>query len=225
MYNIHPSILLNNIFSVKPYQGVAPEQATFLFIGLDANYAAQIETQPIFPKIMEYHKDGAAFWQKHGVHHPFLLPGYKGDGKRYHGSFARIGFMPEHANLVSFTELLHVPTVGRNKKIEAKDLDPSHLKQLNNAIINGKAKYVFISDGVARMMHSSGHFPWLSLKPIGMDGPLKIFHKRQGKTIYKHLHFSNYGKFEEQKRKELAYIGDLLFDWISKNKSSWKVRA
>ncbi len=213
MYNLHPSDQLKKTFFEKPYQGVAPEQATFLFIGLDANYDAQIETHPVFPKIMEYHQDGAVFWQKYGVHHPFLLPGYTGDGKFYHRSFAKIGFMPEHASLVSFAELLHVPTVGRNK-IEGNDLDLSHLKRLNTAILEGKAKYIFIPDGVARLMHSSGQFPWLRSRPIGIDCPLAIYYQKPGKTIYKHLHFSNYGKFEEQKRKELAFIGQLLTDFI-----------
>lgn len=34
-------------------------------------------------------------WTKAGVHHPFLLPGYKGDRKYYHKTFAEIGFRPE----------------------------------------------------------------------------------------------------------------------------------
>lgn len=209
MYIPHPSAQLNDVFFDKPYQGVAPDKATFLFIGLDANYAAEIETHEIFPKIMEYHQDGAAFWQKHKVHHPFLLPGYTGSGKFYHHSFAKIGFLAEHAGLVSFAELLHVPTVGRNN-IEANDLDPSHLKQLNTAIIEGPAKYIFISDKVARMMYKSGQFPWLRAKPIGLDGPLGIYYQKPEKTVYKHLHFSNYGKFVQRKSDEAVFIGNLL---------------
>lgn len=64
MYTPHPCIQLNEIFTAKPYQGVAPDPSTFLFIGLDANYHAEIENRPIFPKILEYHHDGVAFWQK-----------------------------------------------------------------------------------------------------------------------------------------------------------------
>ncbi len=209
MYTPHPSIQLNETFTAKPYQGVAPDQSTFLFIGLDANYHAEIQNRPIFPKILEYRHGGVAFWQKYGVHHPFLLPGYTGDGKFYHRSFACIGFSPEHAHLVSFVELLHVPTVGRNKLV-VTDLDLSHLKRLNSAILEGKAKYIFIPNGVARLMHLSGQFPWLRTKPIGIDGPLAIYYQKPGKSVYKHLHFSNYGKFVQRKSQEAAVIGSLL---------------
>ncbi len=209
MHHPHPSNKLNEIFTAKPYQGVAPEQASFLFIGLDANYDAAIEAHAIFPKILEYHRAGVAFWQKYGVHHPFLLAGYSGDGKLYHRSFAKIGFQPEHAGMVSFAELLHVPTSGRSK-LEVKDLSKSHLNRLNDAIIDGQAKYIFIPEGVAQLMRLTGAFPWLQKKPPSKDGPLNILYHQPNKTVYKHLHFSNYGKFEVQKQQELAYIGSLL---------------
>ncbi len=140
MYISHPSSVLNALFAKKPYQGIAPDKAKFLFVGLDANYGSQIEHQSIFPKIHEYHGDGIAFWHKYGVHHPFLLPEYSGDGKFYHRSFAQIGFKPEHANLVSFVELLHLPTVGRNK-ITIDDLDQHHLNYLNSAILEGSPSH------------------------------------------------------------------------------------
>jgi len=209
MYNTHPCSKLNEIFTAKPFQGVAPEEATFLFIGLDANYHAEIEKHLIFPKILEYHNDGVAFWQKYGVHHPFLLPGYSGDGKFYHRSFARIGFQPEHASLVSFAELLHVPTVGRNNLV-VSDLDVLHLKKLNTAILDGKPDFIFIPAGVARLMKSTGAFPWLQKQSKEKNGPLSILFRQQNKTVYAHLHFSNYGKFEQQKVQELAFIGGLL---------------
>jgi hypothetical protein len=102
-----------------------------------------------------------------------------------------------------------VPTSGRNK-LEIKDLSKSHLNRLNTAITEGAAKYIFIPAGVARLMLLTGEFPWLQKKPVGKDGPLDILYQKQNKIVYKHLHFSNYGKFEEQKRKELAFIGGLL---------------
>src|SRR5687767_2045579 len=134
MYERHPSTELNDLFARKPYQCVSPSRAMFLFVGLDANYDASISAKPIFSKVLEYHNDGVGFWQKHGVHHPFLLPSYQGDGRHYHRSFARIGFRPEHAGLVSFAELLDVPTVGRNK-LEPSDLNRAHLRFLNAAIL------------------------------------------------------------------------------------------
>ncbi|EPJ3607188.1 hypothetical protein ACWQBJ_003935, partial [Acinetobacter baumannii] len=77
MYNVHPSEKLIQAFRQKPYQGCCPTQAEFLFIGLDANYAPNVEEQKIFSKIIEYHEDAISFWQKYNLHHPFLLDGYK----------------------------------------------------------------------------------------------------------------------------------------------------
>lgn len=208
MYITHPSAQLNEIFFNKPYQGVAPHQATFLFIGLDANYDEHIQEKPIFSKVLEYHNDGVTFWLNHGVHHPFLLTEYAGDGQFYHRSFARIGFQPQHANLVSFAELLHVPTKGQNK-LDATDLDLSHLKMLDSAILEGKASHIFISNNVHQLMLASGAFPWLAKKPQKNEGPLGIYNRFNYKTVYKHLHFSVYGKYQEQKILEAEFIGNL----------------
>lgn len=149
MYYPHPSQTLTKLFAAKPYQGVLPDRAKFLFIGLDANYSDTIETDPIFPKILEYHDDGAEFWRQYGVHHPFLLNGYKGSGRYYHKSFAEIGFGPEDADTVSFAELLHLPTTGQSK-LEIQDLDVTHLQRLKDWILDGQAEYIFFPAGVAR---------------------------------------------------------------------------
>jgi len=197
------------LFAAKPYQGVAPHKATFLFIGLDANYDAKIDRSPIFPFTREYHEDGVAFWRRYEVHHPFLLPQYSGDGQLYHRSFARIGFGPQHANLVSFVELLQVPTVGRNK-LDCDDLDPSHLKMLESAIFDGTATCTFISAGVARLLRATRNFRWLPKEPqIGSSLP-GIWYQRGAKTVYSHLHFSVYGKFAQRKAEEAAAIRQLL---------------
>jgi hypothetical protein len=110
MYRSDPSQILSTLFARKPYQGASPDAARFLFVGLDANDAADIENSPIFQELLADHEDGTAFWRRHGVHHPFLLPQYTADGRRYRRTFAKIGFRPEHAELVSFIELLHLPT-------------------------------------------------------------------------------------------------------------------
>ena len=210
MYISHPSAELNALFAKKPYQGIAPEKAKFLFIGLDANYGSQIEHQPIFSKINEYHGDGIAFWHKYGVHHPFLLPDYSGDGKFYHRSFAQIGFKPEHANLVSFAELLHVPTVGRNK-ITLDDLDQHHLNYLNSAILDGKPSHIFLPITVALLMKKTGAFPWLRTASSDKQGPLNVLFKSEDRTVYSHLHFSVYGKFLERKVAQATAIRELLY--------------
>jgi hypothetical protein len=73
MFIPHHSQTLNVAFAARPFQGVPPEDATFLFIGLDANYSPAIEENTIFPWLLEYLCDGVAFWRQSGVHHPFLL--------------------------------------------------------------------------------------------------------------------------------------------------------
>lgn len=208
MYAAHPNAVLNARFIERPFQGVEPRLATFLFVGLDANYAADIEKNAIFERLIEYHDDGVKFWNQHRVHHPFLLPGYDGDGLRYHRTFARIGFQPEQAALVSFMEVLHVPTVGRSKLTTA-DLDLAHLQRLNNAILSGTPKNTFLSAGVARLMRASGAFSWLPPKlPAGKVLP--VIHQHAGGTVYLHLHFSNYGKFQAQLNAEANAIAKLM---------------
>jgi hypothetical protein len=208
MYQAHPSRVLTELFDRKPYQGVPPEAARYLFVGLDANYAADIELSPIFPQLLAYHEDGAAFWRKNGIHHPFLLPNYTGDGRRYHRTFAKIGFLPEDADLVSFSELLHVPTVGRSSLVPA-DLDPSHLRRLSSAIFAGQAKFIFLSAGVVRLMLATGQFPQLG-RPTTSSGALRTLFKDSGRTVFLHLHFSNYGKFETQLQAEARATSALL---------------
>lgn len=208
MYQSHPSKALTARFRHRPYQGVDPATATFLFIGLDANYHPALEQSSSFGSVLEYHEDGVAFWRRHGVHHPFLLPDYRGDGRRYHRAFARIGFNSKHAELVSFVELLHVPSIGRNQ-LEPKDLDPSHLLRINATILEGSAKHVFVSPGVARLMRSSKVFPWLPKEATGLD-PLRVLYRESSRTVYSHLHFSNYGKFQQQLDREASAIAALL---------------
>lgn len=209
MYKPHPSPELNHLFVSRPFQGASPNQAKFLFVGLDANYGQDIHRSPLFPKLLEYHQDGVAFWHRNGVHHPFLLPQYSGDGQFYHRSFARIGFKPEHADLVSFIELLHVPTVGRNKLVPT-DLTEAHLQRLNSAILDGNATHVFLPAGVVRLMRTSKAFPWLPHTSQPISGPLPILYGSGTKTVHSHLHFSVYGKFEQQKVSEAAAIRSLL---------------
>jgi hypothetical protein len=69
--------------------------------------------------------DGVQFWANHGVHHPFLLPGYNGQGSPYHRWFywvfnhengdrnaPRVPLPLSIRNGISFVELLNRPTVG-----------------------------------------------------------------------------------------------------------------
>ncbi len=208
MFTAHPSPALNALFAERPWQGADPLATGLLFIGLDANYAADIEASAIFPAALDYHRDGAAFWLRHGVHHPFLLPQYRGDGLRYHRNFARIGFTAEHAKQVCFIELLHVPTVGRNA-LSASDFDRRHLGLIDRAIRQGAARHVFVSDGVLRLMLASRCFTWLKPRPAA-DCTLPVLWSDGERRVYKHLHFSNSGKFEARLRAEAEAMRSLL---------------
>ena len=208
MFQRHPSRILNEHFSRKPYQGARPENARFLFVGLDANYAPEVESSSIFPSLLQYHEDGPNFWRTTGVHHPFLLPQYKGDGRRYHLKFAKIGFKPSHADTVSFIEMLSHPTVGRSALV-AQDLDSAHLKAIRSAVFDGQAQFIFVSAGVQRLMASSGMFPEL-LTVRRTFGALRVLYEGEDRAVFLHLHFSNYGKFEQQLQSEAKEIAGLL---------------
>jgi hypothetical protein len=153
---------------------------------------------------MEYHADGVSFWRRHGVHHPFLLPTYKGDGRRYHQNFARIGFTADDAERVSFLELLHVPTVGRSK-LEVGDLAYEHMARIDSLITIGAPRHVFLSDGVARLMVQSKQFGWLTPRKATADA-LPVLYSQGGTKVYRHLHFSNYGKFQARLEREALAI-------------------
>ncbi|MES3000411.1 MAG: hypothetical protein V4787_06935 [Pseudomonadota bacterium] len=207
MFQPHPSEKLNSLFSARPFQGASPDASRFLFVGLDANYAPDIEDSPAFASIVDYHEDGVAFWRQHDVHHPFLLRSYSGDGRRYHQNFSKIGFTSRDAHRVCFTELLHVPTVGRSD-LQVEDLHMPHLDALNLLITSGERRHVFLSAGVARLMRGSGRFPWLR-RGTASTQPLPVLHLAGATTVYQHLHFSNYGKFQERMTGEATAIAAL----------------
>jgi hypothetical protein len=207
MYQPHPCPELNRLFMERPFQGADPEKAKYVFVGLDANYANDLENSTSYQKVLDYHLDGVAFWQKHKVHHPFLLPSYRGDGRRYHLNFARIGFTPNEASDVSFIELLHVPTVGRSK-LESSDLNYNHLQFINELITRGEYRHVFLSAGVIRLMQATEHFQWLQrAQPKQVLPKLTTIKETR---IYQHLHLSNYGKFQAQLTEEAAAINRLI---------------
>lgn len=208
MYNVHPSEKLIQAFRQKPYQGCCPTQAEFLFIGLDANYAPNIEEQKIFSKIIEYHEDAISFWQKYNVHHPFLLDGYKGDGRKYHKEFSKIRLSCKDASRISFIELLHLPTTGRND-LKSSDLDKNHLQYIHKAIFSEHTKAVFISDAVFKLMKKTSIFSWMNDAKQIEGHTLKVFHEKKP-LIYKHLHFSTYGKFQAQKEEEIKAIHNII---------------
>lgn len=97
MYKKHLSEELNKLFKANPYECQDPRKARILFLGLDASFGADIETDAFYPYIKEYLSDGVSFWENHSVHHPFLLPFYRiSDGVRYHKQFAKVGLNANH---------------------------------------------------------------------------------------------------------------------------------
>ncbi len=197
MFVLHPSRTLQRLFEHKPYQGAPPSDADFLFVGLDANYDADIESQSIFPLVCEYHDDGVAFWRKQGVHHPFLLPSYSGKGRAYHSYFAKAGFTEHHASMVSFVELLAVPTVSSDLRVE--DLSPQHIDGLDRLIRGGPARHVFVSGRVKELLRKAG-LRWLPSQPVRRVGPLGVLFEAGEKTVYLHHHFS--AMFHQTKKLE-----------------------
>ncbi|WP_200947242.1 hypothetical protein [Ramlibacter sp. Leaf400] len=213
VYQTHPSAALNSLFRDRPFQGASPDLAQFVFIGLDANYAPALEQSSIYDSVLEYHRDGVSFWRRHGFHHPFLSPMYRGDGRRYHQNFARLGFQCGDAANVSFVELLHVPTVGRNK-LEVTDFSVDHLGWIDSLISAGKPQHFFLSASVMRLMLASRRFAWLTSQSRSSE-ILPVLYSRGATKVHLHLHLSNYGKFQAQMDQEAAAIS-----WLARTASN-----
>ena len=211
MYTPHLNNKLHELFSLKPYQGADPATAEFLFFGLDANYDPGIEEMHCFPEIVSYLEDGVRYWKQKGFHHPFRHPDYRGDGALYHRRFAEIGFKPEHAERVSFVELIDIPTSGRSS-LRPSDLRQSHLDRLNAWVLNGRATSIFIPPGVNRLLRRTLQFSWLPEEPIAQDGSLPVLFRSAQKVVFAPFHFSCVGKHCLKKDRDLQIcdIGRLI---------------
>jgi len=211
MYSPHKDSKLHGLFSHKPYQGADPSTAQFMFFGLDANYDPNIGDKPYFSEIVSYLEDGSRYWRQREYHHPFRNPDYRGDGARYHKRFAEIGFTPNQAELVSFVELIDVPTSGRSN-LKSIDLKPSHLNRLNAWVLDGKADYIFIPPGVGSLLRRTPQFSWLLEEPISYDGSLPVLFRSDRKVVFAPFHFSCVGKGCLKKDRDLQIrdIGNLI---------------
>lgn len=219
-FNIHPSDELVELYRKRPYQGQSPEKASIIFLSSDANYSPEISNHPFFENILEYHKDGAAFWKKHGCHHPFLLPSYPFDsrtgGVPFHRRFSKLGLGPQHAEHISFLELLDVPTIGNrseNKDRFLELLSPDHLRYIDRLILGGGHKMFFVSGGVLRdiatIRRSHAVFSWLD----GTAGAKQAFAKMvNGNMIKKMHHFSSF-----QIHGQLKQIRSDIDEWLRKD--------
>jgi hypothetical protein len=192
------------LFKAKPYQGQEPERASVIYIGRDANYSEAISDHPFFERILEYHEDGVAFWQRHGVHHPFLLSSHpfsriKG-GVKYHSTFSKMDLGTEAAPLVSFVELLDVPTIGITSQDKQGVFDSlirrPHLEYLESLLSGNQPRLVFISPSVLmalrKMRKKFGLLSWLDDCPRSVPNAEQPLLIRDSIKIYLTYHFSDY---------------------------------
>jgi len=188
-FEIHPNKEFVGIYHDRPFQGQVPKEAKIIFLGSDANYSPAISNNDFFKYILEYQKDGVAFWKKYKCHHPFLLPNYptgKGfdkrkDGVPYHRNFRKLGLQPppKYAAHISFLELLDVPTIGnKSQNINQFDkmLSLKHLLYIDKLIKGGGKKLFYVSPGVLKdikriknIYSSNDLFDWVRKFTVGSN--------------------------------------------------------
>ncbi len=163
--------------------------------------------------MLSYLRNGSEFWRNRGIHHPFLLDQYRGNGRFYHETFRKIGFTPKHAECVSFVELLPFPTYGKSN-LKAKDLASDeiqeHLRILNEIIACGD-QFIFIPKTVGRLLKiASKHFCWMPDQPTrDIDGQLdslERWHNDVKDCVYWHYHFSCWGRCNNVKQRQIVEI-------------------
>lgn len=215
-YDIHPSQELRALFASMsiPHQGQDPDIASVLFVGLDANYSAELFQHAEFTeRIVEYHRDGVAFWKRHGVHHPFLLDEYplkrNQGGVPYHRKFSKMGLTPDVADQISFIELLSVPTTGNTSESRFWELfDVEHARRLDRLVDKGKRRLMLLPGSVISKMQIAtqkfGVFPWV---PSAVDWG--YFGQIGGTCFHKVRHFSG-----AMSADQLLEIGDLVRDFL-----------
>lgn len=215
MYEPHPSLRLQELFRDSPHQGVVPEHAELVVLGLDANYPADLDARLDLCSLVErYHRDGVKFWRNERVHHPFVHKDYPGDRRRdgvpYHRNFAQIGFGSQHAHRISFIELLNVPTTGQSDLVPG-DLDRAHLARLAKLMRSGRRCTVLVcSDVILLLRRVKDLFGWLP-PPVGGQ-ILPVLHQTGHTVVRQHLHFSTHGKDRARRLEEARVIRTLLED-------------
>ena len=208
-YGAHPSARLNALFRARPYQGADPETATFIFVGLDANFALDVEQSQDFEDLRTYLEDGVAYWRRTSLHHPFLSERYRGSGKRYHQQFAKIGFSADDAARVSFVELAHLPTHGSGSP-QVHELNPTHLDRLEAWMTRGSARFVVMPKSVVRLLHNAGRMRWLDLGSSARFRSLPVIGRRGGALFLAPFHLSyRYAPMSERDQ-QLADLRSLI---------------
>ena len=147
----HTSQKLQEVFSQRPFQIQEPEKAKIIFLGLDANFDKDLDTDAdMFQEFIDYLKDGVGYWKKKGIHTPMLLDSYKLDGKPYHKRIQKMGLTSKYAQDICFLELLNVCTYGgkgKNNRLYEMFLESesnkSHLNRIR-LLAEDKSKQIYI---------------------------------------------------------------------------------
>ena len=198
IFQKHQSEELNKLYLKKNYQGANPNDAKILFVGRDPNWASDIETMRLFRYISQYLTDGVSFWNKYKIHHPFLLPNYKGDGKRYHKIFSKLNIESSFSNKISFVELIGFPTTGNAKSNNklfleylTSDANRNHLIELDS-FLNDTEKIIFIAWGLIDDLKYLNSKTGLFKKFVQMNkSKMSISELNKYENIFIHRHFSD----------------------------------
>lgn len=199
IFQKHPSKLLNELYAVKNYQGADPKDAKILFVGRDPNWSVNLEQMEMFNYVSEYLNDGIAFWNKYKIHHPFLLPDYKGDGKAYHKKFSKLKLNCDLSSKISFVELIGFPTTGmatsKSNKIFLNFLlsedNKNHLVKLDK-YLNNSNKTIFVAWGLIADFKIIYNKTGLFEKFANIDkSEMLITELNQFENIFIHRHFSD----------------------------------
>jgi hypothetical protein len=193
----HPSNSLIELYRLKNFQGANPASAKVLFVGKDPNWDVNIDSSPIFNLVRDYLCDGVEFWEKHGIHHPFLHPKYDGEGKKYHKAISKLNFNSNYADKISFVEIIGFPTTGMsstNTKQFNEFLlsaeNKSHLLELDK-LLNDSTKVIFLFWGLINHLKYINKKTGLFKKFADIDKSKLIrTGLNQIEHFYIHKHFS-----------------------------------
>ena len=230
-FGIHQDKDFVEIYRNRPFQGQDPQKAKIVFLGSDANYSPKISNDQFFKCIIEYQKNGVAFWRgsENKCHHPFLLPNFpfnkNKNGVPYHRNFSKLKLDPEkYAEHISFLELLDVPTTGnKSQNIAQFDnlLSRKHLQYIDELIKGGGQKLFFVSKGVLidikriknkniqNIYPYNDLFDWVQNFVVGSQNRFTaIINGNEIKEIY---HFSS-----SQIHRQLPIIKSEMDQWLNK---------
>ncbi len=215
IFGEHTSETLHRLYHDKPWQGQDPEQAKILFLSLDANWDYDIELSPVFPQVQEYLKDGVKFWEKYGIHHPMLLNGYKGSGKKFHLSFARLGITPDNAKHISFIELFGKPTYGNSSNEPnfinmVLEQDPLYLNFLKHILTETSGKTFFVVKSVYKVLYEHQYILFggsiLNADPLDIDARAFTPVHVKSNVIVPVYHFSYITRFMSKENQNAYFV-------------------